>query len=81
MDTLKKEKTLVFYNYYGLAGNIKSLFQVYEKVKWYWRKVLSSRSTKSHVNWTEYREILVRFPLLHPKLSIPYGKLKMYAMP
>ena len=68
------------YNYYGLAGNLKALFQVYEKTKLYWRKMLSSRSTKSYVNWEKYREILAHFPLLRPKLSIPYRNLKAYAM-
>jgi RNA-directed DNA polymerase len=68
------------YNYYGLAGNIKALFQVYDKTKTYWRKIPSSRSTKNYVNWGEFREILSRFPLMRPKLSIPYGRLKMYAV-
>lgn len=68
------------YNYYGLAGNLKALFQVYEKAKQYWRRMLSSRSTKSYVNWNEFREILSNYPLLHPKLSIPYARLKMYAI-
>lgn len=68
------------YNYYGLAGNLKALFQVYDKTKLYWRKMLSSRSTKSYVNWDEFRKILSRFPLVRPKLSIPYSRLKMYAV-
>ncbi len=68
------------YNYYGLAGNLKALFQVYERSKLYWRKLLGTRSQKSYVSWEEYREILSCFPLLRPKLSIPYRDLQMYAV-
>jgi RNA-directed DNA polymerase len=68
------------YNYYGMAGNIKALYRVYEKVKSYWRKMLSSRSQKSYINWDEFQRIRELFPILRPKLSIPYGKLKMYAV-
>jgi len=68
------------YNYYGLGGNLKSLHKVYEKTKQYWRRMLSSRSTKSYISWSKFKEIRALFPLLHPKLSIPYEKMKMYAM-
>ena len=67
------------YNYYGLAGNIKALFQVYDKTNCYWRRMLSSRSTKSNISWAKFQEIKSSFPLLRPKLSIPYRELKMYA--
>lgn len=66
------------YNYYGLAGNIKSLFKVYEKA--IWRRMLSSRSSKSYITWDKFHKIKALFPLLRPKLSIPYEKLKAYAM-
>jgi hypothetical protein len=68
------------YNYYGLAGNIKSLYKVYEKANVYWRRMLSSRSSKSYINWDRFHEIILLFPLLRPKLSIPYERLKLYAM-
>ncbi|MHC1762531.1 MAG: group II intron maturase-specific domain-containing protein [Negativicutes bacterium] len=68
------------YNYYGLAGNLKALFQVYERSKLHWRKLLGTRSQKSYVSWEEYQGILSHFPLLRPKLSIPYRDLQMYAV-
>jgi len=68
------------YNYYGLAGNIKSLFKVYEKAIWCWRRMLSSRSSKSYITWDKFHKIKALFPLLRPKLAIPYEKLKVYAM-
>jgi group II intron reverse transcriptase/maturase len=68
------------YNYYGLAGNVKSLYRVYEKAKCYWRKMLGSRSQKSYIPWARFQEIIERFPLLRPKLSIPWERLKRYAV-
>jgi group II intron reverse transcriptase/maturase len=68
------------YNYYGMAGNFKSLYKVYHRTESYWRKMLSSRSRKGYVTWTKFQEIKTLFPLLRPKLSIPYPELKMYAM-
>lgn len=34
------------YNYYGMAGNMKSLFKIYHRTELYWRKMLSSRCSK-----------------------------------
>jgi group II intron reverse transcriptase/maturase len=68
------------YAYYGIAGNIKSLFKVYHRTERYWRKMLSSRSSKGYVTWAKFQRIKSLFPLLRPKLSIPYSQLKMYAM-
>ncbi|MBS3910111.1 MAG: group II intron reverse transcriptase/maturase, partial [Actinobacteria bacterium] len=62
------------------AGNIKSLFKVYEKAIWCWRRMLSSRSSKSYITWDKFHKIKALFPLLRPKLAIPYEKLKVYAM-
>lgn len=68
------------YNYYGMGGNINSLFKLYNKVENYFKKMLSSRSWKGKINWDKYSKIKEKFPLLRPKLSIPFGKMKAYAM-
>lgn len=68
------------YNYYGMGGNLKSLYKIYNKAENYFKKMLSSRSWKGNVNWDKYREIKEKFPLLRPKISIPFGKMKSYAM-
>lgn len=44
------------------------------------KKMLSSRSWKGDINWDKYNKIKEKFPLLQPKLSIPFGKMKAYAM-
>ncbi|MBZ9632861.1 group II intron reverse transcriptase/maturase [Clostridium sp. FP1] len=68
------------YNYYGMGGNLKSLFKIYNKSENYFKKMLSSRSWKGNVNWDKYRKIKEKFPLLRPKISIPFVKMKSYAI-
>jgi RNA-directed DNA polymerase len=68
------------YAYYGMAGNITMLFKVYRITERYWRKMLSSRCWKGDVTWEKFQEIKSHFPLWRPELSIPYNKLKQYAM-
>ena len=64
------------YAYYGIAGNIRALRKVHRAVKCYWRKMLSSRSWKGQVWWKQFQQIQKRFPLLRPKLYLPYGELQ-----
>jgi RNA-directed DNA polymerase len=67
------------YGYYGIAGNIRALRQVHRAVERYWRKMLSSRSWKGEVRWQKFQRIKERFPLLRPKLRLPYEALKALA--
>ena len=65
------------YAYYGLAGNIQSLFKVYRAAERYWRKMLCSRSwAGSHLTWEAFNQIKTRTPLLRPKLLLPYRALQ-----
>ena len=67
------------YAYYGMAGNMKWLIKVYKEAEKYWRRMLSRRSQKSRT-WEEFLEIKKLFPLMRPKIFIPYNRLKTYAM-
>src|SRR5215813_12920468 len=67
------------YAYYGIAGNIRALRKVHRAVERYWRKMLSSRSWKGTVWWKKFQQIKARFPLLQPKLHLPYGALQALA--
>jgi hypothetical protein len=67
------------YAYYGIAGNVRALRKVRRAVEWYWRKMLSSRSWKGKVWWKQFQQIQERFPLLRPKLHLPYGVLHALA--
>jgi RNA-directed DNA polymerase len=68
------------YAYYGIAGNVGSRLGVYRHVERYWRTMLSSRSQKGHVCWEAFVAIKRRHPLQRPKLSLPYTRLKQYAV-
>jgi len=48
-------------------------------VECYWRKMLSSRSWKGEVWWKKFQQIKERFPLLRPKLRLPYEALQALA--
>jgi group II intron reverse transcriptase/maturase len=67
------------YAYYGIAGNIRALQRVHRAVERYWRKMLSSRSWKGEVRWTAFHRVKERFPLLRPKLYLPYRELQALA--
>ena len=69
------------YGYYGLAGNIQSLFKVYRAVERFWRKMLCSRSWGgAHLTWDAFNQIKARTPLLRPKLLLPYRALQSLAV-
>jgi hypothetical protein len=67
------------YAYYGIAGNIRALQPVHGAVERYWRKMLSSRSWKGEVRWQAFHRVKVRFPLVRPKLYLPYTELQALA--
>jgi RNA-directed DNA polymerase len=69
------------YAYYGIAGNFRALQKVHRAVERYWRKMLSSRSRSGRVPREAFQQIKVRFPLMRPKLSLPYGALQAIAEP
>lgn len=54
------------YAYYGVAGNLRALLQVYRAVEHHWRKMLSSRSWHGTVRWEQFQRIKQQFPLLRP---------------
>ena len=68
------------YAYYGIAGNFRALQRVHRAVARYWRKMLSSRSWKGEVWWKAFHRIKEQFPLLRPKLHLPYRELQALAM-
>src|SRR3984893_725952 len=67
------------YAYYGIAGNIRALQRVHRAVERYWRKMLSSQSWHGQIWWQQFQQIKERFPLLRPKLYLPYSELQAIA--
>lgn len=68
------------YNYYGVAGNTKSIVRIYRFVIKHWRTVLSKRSWKGKLTWKKYSQLLQLFPILKPRLAITYKNWSEYAM-
>ena len=68
------------HSYYGIAGNIRALQRVHRAVERYWRIMLSSRSWKGTVLWTHFQQIKQRFPIVRPKLYLPYSELRAIAV-
>jgi group II intron reverse transcriptase/maturase len=68
------------YAYDGIAGNVGSLLGVYRHVERYWRAMLSSRSQKGKVRWEVFLAIKRKYPFQRPKLTLPYMRLKQYAV-
>lgn len=61
------------YAYFGITGNAKPLYMILHNVKRIWRKWLSRRSQKSHINWEKFNLLLDRFPLAQPKIHHQYS--------
>ena len=68
------------YAYYGVAGNLQALLRVHRAVERYWRKMLSSRSWDGAIRWEQFQRIREQFPLLRPKLYLPYRELQAIAI-
>ena len=59
---------------------VELLQRVHRAVEDYGRKMLSSRSWKGDVRWQAFHRIKERFPLLRPKLYLPYRELQAIAL-
>lgn len=68
------------YAYYGIAGNFRALQRVHRAVERYWHKMLCSRSRDGHLTWEVFHRIKTAFPLLRPRLLLPYAKLQPLAV-
>ena len=68
------------YAYYGLGGNLKALIRIYRCTEKRWKKMLSSRSQKSYVTWEKFNKLKELYPILKPRLSIPYTRMQRLAV-
>jgi len=57
------------YNYYGVTGNFRALAHFRRVVERLWRKWLSRRSRKAHLNWEAFRRLLHHHPLAPPRIA------------
>ena len=68
------------YAYYGVAGNFRALQRVYRAVERCWQRMLGSRSRAGQITWEVFHRIKQRYPILRPKLFLPYRELKAIAV-
>ena len=68
------------YAYFGIAVNFQVLQRIHRSVERYWKRMLSSRSQKGGITWEAFHRLKLQFPLLRPKLSIPFWKLQGLVM-
>lgn len=68
------------YAYYGVAGNFRALQRVYRAVERCWQRMLGSRSRAGQITWEVFHRIKQRYPLLRPKLYLPYRELQAIAV-
>ena len=57
------------YQYYGRPSNSRSIGQFYRAVCHIWRKWLSRRTRGKGMTWEKYVELLLRHPLLLPRIA------------
>lgn len=72
------EKTSRFYSALGFGEIWRE--RVHRAVERYWRKMLGSRSWHGTVYWKQFQRIKEQFPLLRPKLYLPYRELQALAV-
>jgi group II intron reverse transcriptase/maturase len=58
------------YNYFGVSGNFRSLRLFVEEAKKAWYKWLRRRSQQAHLTWERFGELLKRFPLPRPRITV-----------
>lgn len=67
-------------NYYGMAGNSKSLSCFYFYVMKYWRRALSRRSQAGCTSWEKMNKHLKKYKVANSRLKIPYTELSKYVI-
>jgi hypothetical protein len=60
------------YEYYGRSTNFRSLLEFSDRVRKIWQKWLNRRSRGHPLNWPAFQQLLLRHPLLRPRLSRPW---------
>ena len=58
------------FNYFGVNGNFRSLLLLVEQAKRVWYKWLRRRSQQAHLTWEGFSELLKRFSLPRPRISV-----------
>jgi group II intron reverse transcriptase/maturase len=65
-----KRRLVGHYNYFGVNGNFRSLGIVFKEARKAWFKWLRRRSQRRHLTWERYSQILKRYPLPRPRITV-----------
>jgi RNA-directed DNA polymerase len=58
------------FNYYGVNGNVRSLWLFVEAAALAWLKWLRRRSNRTRLTWERFIALLARFPLPRPQVAV-----------
>ena len=65
---MMKLKLLGHYNYYGIAGNYKSIERFFNGIMRIWYKWLNRRSQRRSFNWKEFNDKIKYYEIPRPKI-------------
>ena len=74
-DTVKEQLKMLrtklygLYGYYGIRGNYRLLWMLYQHTRKCWHKWLSRRSHTGYINWTKFGEFLKVWKLPEPRIT------------
>lgn len=58
------------FNYFGVNGNYHSMMRLVEATKRAWYKWLCRRSQRTRLNWERFTDLLRRWPLPRPRITV-----------
>ena len=58
------------FNYFGVSGNFRSLLPLVEYTRRSWFKWLRRRSQRTRLTWPRFAELLERYPLPRPRITV-----------
>lgn len=70
------QKLAGHYQYFGIRGNSRGIWAIYEAAKRVWRKWLTRRCQGRHMTWERFNHWLERFPLPQPRVQMPQHTLQ-----
>jgi RNA-directed DNA polymerase len=64
------------YQYYGRPTNYRCLWQFFRSLRRIWKKWLNRRNRQRALGWTKFGNLLLRHPLLRPRITRPWSSPK-----
>ena len=58
------------FNYFGVNGNSRSLARLVSVTERLWLKWLRRRSQRTRLTWERFKQLLARFPLPRPRITV-----------